>query len=323
VSVLSQSRAPGATAAHPGGSAARTPHRSGRPRHSPFRRRRRWLGLAYLSPALLVYAFVVLYPAGQGVRLSFVHWDGVTAATSAGFSNYTGFLHDPTLRVSVVHTLYFIAFFSVLPIFLGMASAALTARKEVRGGGAYRWVLFLPQVLTPAVAAVVWKRIYAPDGPIDSVLRAVGLGSLTRGWLGDYTWALPALGLAGTWAAYGLCMVLFAAGIQNIPGELYDAARMDGAGAVREFFTVTLPGLRGQLAVVLTLTMLGAIRVFDIVWLTTKGGPGTSTITPTVVLYQRAFANPDVGAACAIGVVLALVSLIVSLVVVKISEGDN
>jgi len=104
---------------------------------------------------------------------------------------------------------------------------------------------------------------------------------------------------------------------------LYDAARMDGAGPVREFLTVTLPGLRGQLAVVLTITMLGAIRVFDIVWLTTKGGPGTSTITPTVVLYQRAFANPDIGAACAIGVVLALVSLIVSLVVVKLSEGDD
>jgi raffinose/stachyose/melibiose transport system permease protein len=264
----------------------------------------------------------VLYPAGQGVRLSFVHWDGVTTATSAGFSNYTGFLHDPALRAAVLHTLFFIGFFSILPIFLGMTSAALTARKEVHGAAVYRWVIFLPQVLTPAVAAVVWKRVYAPDGPVNSVFSAFGLGSLTRGWLGDYTWALPALGLAGTWAAFGLCMVLFAAGIQNIPSELYDAARMDGAGAVREFFTVTLPGLRGQLAVVLTLTMLGAIRVFDIVWLTTKGGPGTSTITPTVVLYQRAFANPDVGAACAIGVVLAVVSLIVSLVVVKISEGD-
>lgn len=297
--------------------------RAARPRPSPFRRRRRWLGLVYLLPALVIYVFVVLYPAGQGVRLSFVHWDGVTAATSAGFSNYAGFIHDPTLRQALLHTLVFIAFFSLLPIVLGMASAALTARREVRGGGVYRWIIFLPQVLTPAVAAVVWKRLYDPNGPIDGVLRDLGLGSLARGWLGDYTWALPALGLAGTWAAYGLCMVLFAAGIQNIPGELYEAARLDGAGAVREFFTVTLPGLRGQLAVVLTLTLLGAIRVFDIVWLTTKGGPGTSTITPTVVLYQRAFTNPDVGAACAIGVVLALVSLLVSLVVVKISEGDD
>ncbi|MFF4117696.1 carbohydrate ABC transporter permease [Streptomyces sp. NPDC001714] len=292
-------------------------------RFSSVRRRRRLLGLVYLSPALLVYAFVVLLPAGQGLQLSFYHWDGVSSATWAGFANYTGFLSDATLRQAVTHTLFFIVFFSVLPILLGMVSAALTARRDIRGAGFYRSVIFLPQVLTPAVSAVVWKQIYAPDGPLNSVLTAFGLGGLTRGWLGDFTWALPALGLAGTWAAYGLCMVLFVAGTQNIPGELYDAARMDGAGPVREFFTVTLPGLRGQLAVVLTLTLLGAIRVFDIVWLTTKGGPGTATITPTIVLYQRAFTNPDVGAACAIGVVLALVSLTVSLVVVKLSEGED
>lgn len=287
------------------------------------RRRRRWLGLVYLAPALLIYAVVVLLPAGQGLQLSFYHWDGITAATWAGADNYTGFLTDPTLRQAVTHTLYFIAFFSFLPIVLGMTSAALAARKEVRGSGIYRWFIFLPQVLTPAVVAVVWKQIYAPDGPLNGVLRAFGMDSITRGWLGDFSWALPALGLAGTWGAYGLCMVLFAAGMQNIPSELYDAARMDGAGPVREFLTVTLPGLRGQLAVVLTLTLLGAIRVFDIVWLTTRGGPGTSTITPTVVLYERAFTNPDVGAACAIGVVLALVALVVSLVVVKLAEGDD
>ncbi|MEU1342241.1 sugar ABC transporter permease [Streptomyces sp. NPDC005827] len=303
--------------------AGRAPRTARRARFSSSRSRRRLLGLVYLAPALLVYTFVVLLPAGQGLQLSFYHWDGVTSATWAGFGNYTGFLTDATLRQAVVHTLFFIVFFSLLPIVLGMASAAVTARKDVRGAAVYRSVIFLPQVLTPAVSAVVWTRIYAPDGPLNSVLTAFGLGGLTRGWLGDFTWALPALGLAGTWAAYGLCMVLFVAGTQNIPAELYDAARMDGAGPVREFFTVTLPGLRGQLAVVLTLTLLGAIRVFDIVWLTTKGGPGTSTITPTVVLYQRAFTNPDVGAACAIGVVLALVSLTVSLVVVKLTEGDD
>jgi raffinose/stachyose/melibiose transport system permease protein len=294
-----------------------------RTRGSSHRRRQRWLGLAYLAPALAVYALVVLAPTLQGVWLSFQHWDGVTAATWAGFGNYTGFFGDPTMRQAVEHTLFFIIFFSVLPIVLGLVSAALTARKDVRGAGAYRWIIFLPQVLTPAVVAVVWKRIYAPDGPVNSILRAFGLDALTRGWLGDYSWALPALGLAGTWAAFGLCMVLFVAGTQSISSELYDAARVDGAGPVREFFAVTLPGLRGQLAVVMTLTVLGAIRVFDIVWLTTRGGPGTSTITPTIVLYQRAFANPDVGAAAAIGVVLAIVSLIVALVVVRLSEDDK
>lgn len=283
--------------------------------------RRPWLGLVYLAPGLALYVLVVLVPAGQGVWLSFFHWNGVTPATWAGLANYTGFFSDPTLRQAVTHTLLFLVFFSVLPIALGLFSAALSSHKSVRGAGMFRAVIFLPQVITPAVVAVVWSRIYEPGGPVNDLLRIIGLGGLARSWLGDYTWALPALGLAGTWAAFGLCMVMFLAGMQAIPQELYDAARVDGAGPVREFFAVTLPSLRGPLSVVLTLTMLGAIRVFDIVWLTTQGGPGISTITPTVVLYERAFANPDIGSAAAIGVVLAAVSLVIVLVIVRVAEG--
>lgn len=285
--------------------------------------RRPWLGLLFLLPGLALYVFVAIVPVGQGVWLSFFHWNGVTAAEWAGFSNYTGFLTDPTLRAAVEHTVYFIGFYSVLPIILGLLSAALTSYKGVRGAGVFRAVIFLPQVITPAVIAIVWQRIYEPGGPFNDFLSLIGLGGFTRGWLGDFTWSLPALGLAGTWASFGLCMVMFISSMQSIPQELYEAARVDGAGPMREFFTVTLPHLRGALSVVLALTMIGAIRLFDLVWLTTKGGPGTSTITPTVVLYQRAFANPDVGSAAAIGVVMTIVSLLVVLVIVKVAEGKD
>ena len=283
--------------------------------------RRPWLGLLYLTPGIVLYAVVVLVPVGQGVWLSFFNWNGVTTATWAGLSNYTGFLRDPALRAAVEHTLYFIVFFSLLPIVLGLLSAVLSSYKGVRGAGIFRAVIFMPQVITPAVIAVVWQRIYEPDGPVNDLLRVVGLDGLARGWLGDFTWALPALGLAGTWAAFGLCMVMFVSGMQAIPQELFEAVRVDGAGPVREFFTVTLPNLRGPMAVVLALTMIGAIRLFDLVWLTTKGGPGISTITPTVVLYERAFANPSVGSAAAIGVVMTVVSLLIVLVIVKVAEG--
>jgi len=283
--------------------------------------RRPWLGLLYLTPGIVLYAVVVLVPVGQGVWLSFFNWNGVTTATWAGLSNYTGFLRDPALRAAVEHTLYFIVFFSLLPIVLGLLSAVLSSYKGVRGAGIFRAVIFMPQVITPAVIAVVWQRIYEPDGPVNDLLRVVGLDGLARGWLGDFTWALPALGLAGTWAAFGLCMVMFVSGMQAIPQELFEAVRVDGAGPVREFFTVTLPNLRGPMAVVLALTMIGAIRLFDLVWLTTKGGPGISTITPTVVLYERAFANPSVGSAAAIGVVMTVASLLIVLVIVKVAEG--
>ena len=112
----------------------------------------------------------MIVPVGQGVWLSFFNWNGVTAATWAGLANYTGFLSDPALRAAVEHTLYFIIFFSLLPIVLGLLSAALTSHASVRGAGIFRAVIFLPQVITPAVIAVVWKRIYAPDGPFNDLL---------------------------------------------------------------------------------------------------------------------------------------------------------
>ena len=130
--------------------------------------------------------------------------------------------------------------------------------------------------------------------------------------------ALPALGLVGTWTTFGLCMVLFVSGSASISTSLYDAARVDGAGLVREFFAVTLPGLRPQIAVV-----TGALRTFDLVWLTTRGGPGTSTVTPSFLLYTKAFAVGDVGAAAAIGVVMAVTCLLVALVIVRLVEREG
>ena len=173
------------------------------------RRRRPWLGLAYLAPGLVVYALVVLVPVGQSVWLSLFHWNGITVATWAGVSDYTGFFTDPTLRAAIEHTMVFVIFFSLLPIALGLLSAVLASSRHVRATGLFRSVVFIPQTLTPAVTAVVWKRIYAPNGPVNDLLQAVGLGRFTRGWLGEYTWALPALGLAGTWAAFGLCTMMF------------------------------------------------------------------------------------------------------------------
>ena len=292
-------------------------------RLSPLARRRRWLGLAFAAPALLFYGFVVLVPILQSVNYSLYSWDGVSAARWVGFSNYVSFFTDPELLESLGHVLVLVVFFSLIPIALGLISAALLGRGKTTGSGVYRWLLFLPQVLTSVVVAVIWKRIYGPDGPLNSALRAVGLGDLAKNWLGDFTWALPALGVIGTWTAMGLCMVLFVAGVAAIPGELYEQARIDGAGPIREFFSITLPSLKGQVAVALTLTVTGALRAFDLVWVTTQGGPGTSTTTPALLLYRKAFLNPDVGMAAAIGIIIAVVCLLVALVITRLSEEKN
>jgi ABC-type sugar transport system permease subunit len=281
---------------------------------------RKLSGWIYVIPALAIYGFVVIVPTIQSVWYSFWDWNGVGRATWVGFGNYVDFLSNPRLSLALQHTLVFMFFYALLPICLGLVSAALVSRAGTRGNGFFRTVIFLPQVLTSVVIVVMWNELFSTSGLVNNFLRAIGLDSLTQPWLGSFQWALPVLGLAGTWTTMGLCMLLFISGVGNIPGELYDAARVDGAGAVREFFSVTLPGLVPQIAVALTLTIIGALRVFDLVWLTTRGGPGDSTVTPSLLLYQTAFTEGAVGGGAAVGVCLAVVSIAIALLIVSITD---
>jgi raffinose/stachyose/melibiose transport system permease protein len=286
-------------------------------------RRRRWIGLLYLSPALLLYGAIVLVPLLQTVNYSFYKWDGVSEPSWVGLQNYLEFGRDPRMYAAFGHVLVLIVMFGLVPLGLGLVSAALLSRAKIRGEGIYRWFLFLPQVLTSVVVAIIWKRIYAPDGPLNGALRWVGLDSLTRNWLGDFTWALPSLGMIGVWGGFGFTMVLFLAGILAIPDELYEAARLDGSTRWQEFRLITLPSLRGQMAIALTLTITGALRTFDMVYITTQGGPGTATTTPALLLYQLAFVNPDVGKASATGVVLAVLCLGIAVGITRIMENKD
>jgi len=285
-----------------------------------FRGLRGWL---FMAPALAAYSFVVLVPTVQSLWYSFFKWNGVTAAKWVGLGNYQDFVTNPLIGQAFRNTLVMILFFSVMPIILGLLSAALVSKAKIRGTSFFRSVIFLPQILTSVVVVVIWRQIFSAEGFLNDGLRAIGLESFAKPWLGSFEYTLPVLGLAGTWITMGLCMLLFVAGTGNISQELYDAVRLDGAGAVREFFAVTLPGLRPQLAVAITLTVIGALRVFDLVWLTTRGGPGTTSVTPSVLLYSKAFTQSDVGAGAAIGVVLAALSLVIALIVVRTMEDKD
>ncbi|WAP54253.1 carbohydrate ABC transporter permease [Streptomyces sp. S465] len=281
----------------------------------------RAIGYLYILPALAVYAVFLLYPFGQSVWLSSQHWDGLTVATPAGFDNYRALFSDPSLRAPFLHALLLLVFYSALPVAIGLLLAAVMSRARVRGMTFFRTVLFLPQVLALIVVGVAWRSILAPDGLLNDVLRAVGLGGLARPWLGDYTWALPAVGVVGTWVGTGLCMVLFLAGAQRIPRELYEAARMDGAGPLREFRAVTLPGLRPQIAVALTLTIVAGLRNFDLIYITTSGGPGNATSVPAYEVYHRAFETNQVGSAAAVGVALTVLIFVLTVTVSRLVEG--
>ncbi|MGC3952943.1 MAG: sugar ABC transporter permease [Propionicimonas sp.] len=301
------------------------PRAQGSSRARPARRSRldgpAWLPWAYLLPALLLYGGFLLFPLFRAAQYSLFAWDGLTpSSTFVGLQNYVTVFADARLREAFGHALVLIFFYAVLPLAIGLLLAPILTRGKVRGLGFFRVVIFLPQVIAMVVVAVTWRQLYAPDGPINALLRAVGLGSLTRAWLGDYTWTLPAVGLVGTWVSAGLVTVLLMAGIARIPQDLFEAARLDGAGPVAEFFAITLPSLRGEIAVALTLTIVAALKTFDLVYVTTGGGPGSSTTVPSYEVFRNAFELGRVGIATAIGVVLTAIVFAINAVVNRIGE---
>jgi raffinose/stachyose/melibiose transport system permease protein len=282
-----------------------------------------WRAYLYIAPAFVLFAVFLGVPALQTAQYSLYKWNGLGPSTWVGVQNYVNLVTDPVLLSSFGHAAVLVLFYSVLPIALALVLTAIVSRGAgLRGMSVFRTLLFLPQVVASVVVATSWVAIYSPDGLSNQLLRLVGLGSVTRAWLGDFDTALPAVGLIGTWLGTGLCLVLFLSGVANIAPELLEAARMDGAGAVREFTAIVLPALRGQIAVALTLTVVAALKTFDVVYITTRGGPGTSTTLPAFEAYNRAFNTGQVGSAASIAVVLTVVILVVTTLIQRIQPDE-
>jgi raffinose/stachyose/melibiose transport system permease protein len=280
----------------------------------------RLVGYLYIAPAFIFFLIFGIWPFIRTIQISFTKWKGVGEPKPVGLDNYVDVLTDPDIYSAFFRSLVLIFFYSILPIIIGLLLAALLSRIRIRGIAGYRVALFLPQTIAMVVIAIAWIWIYSMNGALNEFLRLIGLDSVTRAWLGDFDLALPAIGLIGTWLNTGLAMVLFVAGVQKIPLDLYDAARVDGAGPVREFFAVTLPNLRNEMVVVLTLTVIFALRNFDLIFVSTGGGPGDSTTVPSILLYQFGFESRRLGTGSAIGVLLTALILVVAIVIVRIGE---
>jgi raffinose/stachyose/melibiose transport system permease protein len=277
---------------------------------------RRSLPYAYILPAFLAYFVLAFIPLVQTGWVSLHEWDGIADPVWVGIDNYRLIVEDALIRKTFANVLLLIVFHSLLPVAVGLFLAAVMTRIVLRGIGFFRVVLFLPYTISLVVVAIAWQWIYAPQGPGNAALDAVGLGSLTRAWLGDFTFALPAVGLAATWVTFGFPLVLFLAGITKIPASLYDAARIDGAGALREFFAVTLPALRNEFAIALGFTIITTLRSFALVYVMTQGGPGETTRVPAIEIYERAFVQFQAGSAAAIGITLTIMIFLVTIAIV-------
>ncbi|MEV5823565.1 MULTISPECIES: carbohydrate ABC transporter permease [Micromonospora] len=313
-----------------GGTAAGVPT-GGADRQSPVRPRRRrrgrtagWLGWLWVLPALLMYGFFVLRPLLLTMQYSLYRWNGIGQAEWVGLTNYLTVFTDSDLLKIIGNAFVLIVFFSFVPVALGLLVASLVRRMS---GGPFgtvvRTVLFLPQVIPLVAAGIAWSWLLSTDGLVNQVLRAVGLGGVTRAWLGEFDTALPAVGVIGTWVMLGLCTILLVTGMSKIDPALYEAARIDGAGPVREFFAVTLPSLRQEVGVCLTVTIIAALASFDIVYISTSGGPGIQTTVPGLEIYRLAFSQRQVGLASALSVVLMVLVLACVLPIQRLTREDK
>ncbi|KGD84122.1 raffinose/stachyose/melibiose transport system permease protein [Pantoea sp. PNA 14-12] len=250
-----------------------------------------WRNFLYLLPAVLVYGLFLLLPLLASLGISFTEWDGISMPVFAGVANYLRMFSDPVFWIALGNNAILMLFYTLLPISVGLLLCSfLYETRNNTERSVLRILFFLPYIMPMAVLGVVWRWLYNPAfGPIDQFLRAVGLPQLAMSWLGDFTWALPAVGMVATWYFFGFCLVLFMAGLQRMDPSLLEAADLDGSSRRRKFMRITLPGLRPELRIALLLTVIASLKAFDLVYVMTQGGPGTSTMVTNIFMYKQGF----------------------------------
>ncbi|KPH97072.1 ABC-type transporter, integral membrane subunit [Actinobacteria bacterium OV450] len=268
----------------------------------------------FLVPALALFLVFVLAPIAVAVYTGFFKWGGTGPLDEfVGFDNYAKLFDDQVFLGDLEHGLYLIA----LSITVQLPFALLTAvllNQRLRGRAVYRMLFFAPYILSEVVTAVLFTMIFLPDaGMADHFAGALGLEGLRGKWLADPSTVMPTLFVVMTWKYFGFHMMLFLAGLQGIPGEILEAASIDGAGVWQRFWHVTLPLLGPTIRISVFLSVIGAIQLFDLVWVMTAGGPNHSSETMAISMFQFGFKRYQVGYASAISVVLFMISLVFSL----------
>jgi raffinose/stachyose/melibiose transport system permease protein len=284
-------------------------------------RRETIISWSFVMPALIMYALFVLVPLILSIYYSFFRWNGVGPMTWVGLKNYLTVLQAPNLVGSIYNAFKLIVWFSFIPVGLGLIVASIINRVATgKLGSIARTVIFLPQVIPLVAAGIIWGWLLAFPGLINQILKGIGLGVLTRAWLGDFNWALPAVGVIGIWVLLGFCTVLLLTGMSKIDPALYESARIDGATWLSEFINITVPLLKQEIGVCLTVTVINALAAFDIVWVSTAGGPGNATSVPGIQIYILAFTQRSVGLASALAVLLMVLVLVVILPIQRLSR---
>lgn len=280
------------------------------------RRRLAASGGVFLAPSVLLFVAFLAAPLLYALYISFNQWSMLKSPTWIGLDNYRRILHDDIFWKSLRNTVVFTALFVPSVTILSLASAALLDQR-IGAKSLFKALIFIPIITPSVVVGVVWTYAFQPElGLINQVLRSLHLP--TSLWLGSPQLALPALVIVTIWQRFGWFMILFLAGLQDIPVEVKEAAKIDGASPFQSFVGITLPLLRPTLVLVTVLAAIGAFQVFDLVFVMTEGGPAYATQTLSYYIYTKAFRSFDMGYAAAMSYVLFIALLILTLLQMKL-----
>ncbi|GLQ57963.1 carbohydrate ABC transporter permease [Devosia nitrariae] len=268
------------------------------------------VGFAFVLPALVLFIIFRIGPTLAGLVLSFMEYR-IGRSSFTGLQNFSRLFADPIFWESLRVTMTYVVISVPLTTVVALAMALLVNR-PVRWQSFFRSAFFLPYVTSLIMAGIIWVAIYGPSGPINAVLTLIGLP--TANWLEQPGSVLPAIAVMSVWKNFGYSMMVFLSGLLAIPGEYYEAADIDGADSWRKFWSITLPLLKPTLFFVLVIETIGAFQVFDAVYVMTNGGPVRASYTLVYMLYDQGFQFFNFGAASAVGVVLFIIILLISLV---------
>jgi multiple sugar transport system permease protein len=258
---------------------------------------------SFILPNFAGFAALTLVPVVALFYLAFTNWNVFGVAEWTGTANFRRMWNDASFWTALRNTVYYTVFHIPLTMAAALGLALLLNRK-LRGVAFFRTVAFFPYITSIVAIAVVWNQLFSPEyGPLNAFLRGIGVDD-PPGWTTSADWSMPAVIIVGTWRYMGYYMLLFLAGLQTIPAQLYEAAEIDGASPWQRFVNVTIPGLRHTTFFVTVILTIESFKVFDLILVMTQGGPGQSTLVLSQYIYQKGFVENQFGYASAVSIVL-------------------
>ena len=289
-----------------------------------LRKKNDWQAYLFILPLMLLSFILIYYCIIYTIGISFTDWNGISLEMNfVGMKNYSNMLSDKTFWIATFNNIIFFFFTVFLQAIIGFF-LALLLKQKLLGSNLFKTIYFMPIAMATSIITAIFKIIMDPThGSLNTFFRAIGLKFIAVSWLGDKRYVLISIIIVNIFQWMGFSMITYYAGLMGLPEDIYEAAKIDGAGFWKTTFSITIPMLRGTSNVLIILGIVGSLKTFDIVKLLTRGGPGHSSTVLNTYLYEKAFKEFDAGSAASIGVAILIISVTMSFLQIRLAKEET